>query len=70
MERALTLKADLRVWQDERFGQLWRVAYRDGDDEKVVTFPDTEALGDFIAEQFGLALLETSDMNELPALVA
>jgi hypothetical protein len=58
-ERTLTLKADFRVWQDERFGQLWRVAYRDGDEETVVSFPDSEALGDFIAETFGLALLET-----------
>ncbi|GAB4438872.1 MAG: hypothetical protein OHK0015_33070 [Chloroflexi bacterium OHK40] len=55
-ERALTLKADLRVWQDERFGQLWRVAYRDGDEVTIVSFPDSEALGDFIAEQFGVGL--------------
>jgi hypothetical protein len=67
MERAITLKAELRVWQDERFGQLWRVAYRDGDDETVVSFPDAEALGDFIAEQFGLDLLENL---ETPALAA
>jgi hypothetical protein len=67
MERALTLRAELRVWQDERFGQHWRVAYRDGDDETVVSFPDAEALGDFIAEQFGLDLLE---MPEITALAA
>lgn len=67
MEGALTLRAELRVWQDERFGQLWRVAYRDGDDETVVSFPDAEALGDFIAEQFGLDLLE---LHETAALAA
>ncbi|HMQ33131.1 MAG TPA: hypothetical protein PKD53_20535 [Chloroflexaceae bacterium] len=67
MEQALTLRAQIKVWQDERFGQLWRVAYRDGDEETVVSFPDAEALGDFIAEQFGLDLLET---HELAALAA
>lgn len=67
MDRALTLRAELRVWQDERFGQLWRVAYRDGDDETVVSFPDAEALGDFIAEQFGVDVL---DQLEEPALAA
>jgi hypothetical protein len=60
-ERTLTLRADLRVWQDERFGQLWRVAYRDGDEEMIVSFPDSEALGDFIAEQFGVGLLDATD---------
>lgn len=67
MERAITLRAELRVWQDERFGQLWRVAYRDGDDETVVSFPDAEALGDFIAEQFGLDLLESHELHVLAA---
>jgi hypothetical protein len=67
MERALTLRAELRVWQDERFGQHWRVAYRDGDDETVVSFPDAEALGDFIAEQFGLDLLESPEITALAA---
>lgn len=62
-ERTLTLKADLRVWQDERFGQLWRVAYRDGDEEMIVSFPDSEALGDFIAEQFGVDLLDTPEFS-------
>ena len=62
-ERALTLKAELRVWQDERFDQLWRVAYRDGDEEMVVSFPDSQALGDFIAEQFGVGMLEDSELN-------
>lgn len=68
-ERALTLKTDLRVWQDERFGQLWRVAYRDGDEETIVSFPDSEALGDFIAEQFGLALIEMPAPHDVPELV-
>jgi hypothetical protein len=66
-ERTLTLSADLRVWQDERFGEIWRVAYRDGDEERVVSFPDSEALGDFIAEQFGVGLLEGP---EFPATAA
>jgi hypothetical protein len=60
-KRALNLKADFRVWQDERFGQLWRVAYRDGDEEMVVSFPDSEALGDFIAETFGVDLIEPTE---------
>lgn len=67
MEQSLQLRPDLRVWQDERFGQLWRVAYRDGDDETVVTFPDSEALGDFLSEHLGLRLLEAF---EFPALAA
>lgn len=67
MERAITLRAELRVWQDERFGQLWRVAYREGDDETVVSFPDAEALGDFIAEQFGIDLLEGHEVAALAA---
>lgn len=66
-ERALTLKAELRVWQDERFDQLWRVAYRDGDDETVVSFPDSEALGDFIAEQFGVGMLDDPEFSAVDA---
>ncbi|MFQ3662634.1 MAG: hypothetical protein SNJ69_09610 [Chloroflexaceae bacterium] len=62
----VTLTAELRVWQDERLGRRWRVAYREGDEETVVSFPDTEALGDFIAERFGLTLLDHSE----PALLA
>jgi hypothetical protein len=62
-ERAITLRAELRVWQDERFDQIWRVAYKDGDDETIVSFPDSEALGDFIAEQFGVALLEPTEIS-------
>jgi hypothetical protein len=42
------------------------VAYREGDEETVVSFPDTEALGDFIAERFGLTLLDQPE----PALLA
>lgn len=61
-KRALTLTAHFRVWQDERFGRLWRVAYRDGDEERVVSFPDSEALGDFIAEIFGVKILDASEL--------
>lgn len=67
MEQTFSLKAQLRVWQDERLGQLWRVAYLDGDDERVVSFPDAEALGDFIAEQFGLDLIESHEITALAA---
>lgn len=63
----VTLTEDLRVWQDERLGRRWRVAYREGDEEMVVSFPDVEALGDFIAERFGLALLEQPDPAPLAA---
>lgn len=61
-DRALTLKADFRVWQDDRFGHHWRVAYRDGDEVTVVSFPDSEALGDFIAETFGVGLLDYGEL--------
>ncbi|NNJ09042.1 hypothetical protein EKD04_001730 [Chloroflexales bacterium ZM16-3] len=57
-EHAVQLKLDLRVWQDERMGRLWRLAYRDGDEETVITFPDSAALGDFIAERLGLNLID------------
>ncbi|NJN19865.1 MAG: hypothetical protein HC822_28330 [Oscillochloris sp.] len=60
-EQAVTLRPNVRVWQDERLGQLWRVAYQDGDMEQVISFPDAQALGDFLAEQFGLNLNETFD---------
>lgn len=63
-ESAVHLKLDLRVWQDARMGQCWRIAYRDGDAETVVTFPDSAALGDFIADRLGLNLLDVA----LPAL--
>lgn len=54
----LNLKTSLRVWRDERLGRLWRAAYREGDEETVVSFPDAAALGDFIAEHFGLTLFD------------
>jgi hypothetical protein len=54
----------LRIWKDERLGQLWRVAYSEGDGETVVSFPDTAALGDFIVERFGLHLLD--ELKALP----
>jgi len=57
-ERAVSLQPDIRVWQDARIGNLWRVAFRDGDGEQVITFPDSQAMGDFIAERLGLMLDE------------
>jgi hypothetical protein len=57
---SVCLEMGIRVWQDERLNQAWRVAYREGDEETVVTFPDAAAMGDFIAEQFGLALFDES----------
>lgn len=62
-ERAVALQPDIRVWQDERMGKLWRVAYRDGGEEQVVAFPDSEAMGDFIAERLGLNLLEVLELQ-------
>jgi hypothetical protein len=54
---------NLRIWRDERLEQLWRLAYDDGGGETIVSFPDTAALSDFIAECLGLDLGE--DHNEL-----
>ncbi len=51
-----TQLTNLRVWRDERMGQLWRVAYNEGDGETIVSFPDTAALGDFLFERLGLRL--------------
>ncbi len=56
--QTVNLKLNIRIWQDERLGRLWRVAYPDGDSETVVSFPDTAALGDFIAERLGLDLVD------------
>lgn len=61
---SVTLHEDIRVWQDDRLGQLWRVSYRDGDSQMVVTFPDTAAMGDFIAERLGIYL---EDEEAVPA---
>lgn len=60
----LSLKLNLRIWRDERMGQLWRVAYPDGDGETIVGFPDTAALGDFIAERLGLDLVDAFSDQE------
>jgi hypothetical protein len=49
-----TATVSLRVWQEERMGRVWRCAIDDGAGEVVVSFPDTAAMGDFIAEQIGL----------------
>ncbi|MCU0491463.1 MAG: hypothetical protein MUD01_07745 [Chloroflexaceae bacterium] len=54
--QSVQLHLNMRVWQDERLGRLWRMSYDDGDGETVVTFPDTAAMGDFIAERLGLTL--------------
>lgn len=62
---SVTQLMDLRIWRDDRMGQLWRVAYNEGHGETVVSFPDTAALSDFIAERLGLELLD--DKKELPS---
>lgn len=49
---------NLRIWRDERDGKIWRVVYDDGSGETIVSFPDTAALGDFLAEQLGLNLVD------------
>ncbi len=56
----------LRIWRDEQLGKIWRVAYNDGEAETVISFPDTAALGDFIAEHLGLNLLDTLGEQEHP----
>ncbi|WP_124681842.1 hypothetical protein [Candidatus Viridilinea mediisalina] len=61
------IRSDIRVWQEDRFGKLWRIAYRHGDEVMLVSFPDEAALDDFIAEQFGLDLLETEEYPRLAA---
>ncbi|NJK80626.1 MAG: hypothetical protein HC876_10130 [Chloroflexaceae bacterium] len=56
---------DLRVWRDERLGQLWRVSYNEGDGPTLVTFPDVKALGDFLSERLGLKLIgEGKEIDE------
>jgi hypothetical protein len=66
-ERAVALQPDIRVWQDSRMGNLWRVAYHDGGEEQVIVFPDSEAMGDFIAERLGLYLGDGDDLKTRPA---
>ena len=56
----------LRVWQEERMGQIWRCAFDDGSGEVVISFPDTAAMGDFIAEQVGLAFEEEETAVNVP----
>ena len=51
-----TATIGMRVWHEERLGNIWRCAFDDGSGEVVVSFPDTAAMGDFIAEQVGLFL--------------
>jgi hypothetical protein len=54
----------LRVWQEERM----RCAFNEGSGEVVVSFPDTAAMGDFIAEQVGLGLLEEEEFEQFRAM--
>jgi hypothetical protein len=58
----------LRVWQEERMGYVWRCAFNEGSGEVVVSFPDTAAMGDFIAEQVGLGLLEEEEFEQFRAM--
>ncbi len=56
--QTVQLSLDVRVWQDERSGQYWHLAYHDGDSETRVSFPDTAALGDFLADRLGLNVVD------------
>ncbi|MCG8349626.1 MAG: hypothetical protein MI924_17825 [Chloroflexales bacterium] len=56
--QVVSLPTNVRIWQDERIGRFWRIAYPDGDSETVVGFPDSAALGDFLVEHFGLSLVD------------
>lgn len=55
----LQLRLHLRVWRDSQISRLWWLAYRESDHEIVISFPDSAALGDFIAERIGLKLFDT-----------
>ncbi len=65
-QHIVTQLLDLRVWRDERLGQIWRISYDEGDGEMMVAFPDTAALGDFIMERLGLRILDESGGEPLP----
>ncbi len=56
--QSATRLTNLRVWRDDRLNELWRVAYNEGEGEMLVSFPDTQALGDFLVERLGLGLLD------------
>lgn len=56
--QSATRLTNLRVWRDDRLNELWRVAYNEGEGEMLVSFPDTQALGDFLVERLGLCLLD------------
>jgi hypothetical protein len=56
--QSATQITDLRIWRDEKLGQLWRLSYNEGYGETVISFPDTAALGDFLSERLGLTLVE------------
>jgi hypothetical protein len=60
-DQMIRLAANIRIWQDERLGRLWRAALRDGDEETVVTFPDFRALADFLSDHLGLNLLDNQN---------
>jgi len=53
---AATQLVNLRIWRDDQVNELWRVSYDEGDGDVLVAFPDTAALGDFLAERLGLNL--------------
>lgn len=61
-----TSALNLRVWRDDHLGQMWRVAYNDGDGEMIVSFPDTAAMGDFIFEQLGINLEDIHTEQQPP----
>jgi hypothetical protein len=51
-----TQLVNLRIWRDDQVEELWRVSYDEGNGDVLVAFPDTAALGDFLAERLGLNL--------------
>jgi hypothetical protein len=51
-----TQLVNLRIWRDDQVEELWRVSYDEGNGDELVAFPDTAALGDFLAERLGLNL--------------
>lgn len=48
---------NLQIWQDNKLNGVWRCSYFDGDNTVVVSFPDLNALGDFIADELGLSVI-------------
>lgn len=71
------MSTNLRVWQDGSLNGMWRCAYHEGDSSVVVSFPDLNALGDFIADELGLSMIgalsrsgDTLFTDDLAATVA